>query len=93
MSVKGATTRSFTMASAEVVKITLTAFGAGVPVGVGVGIPATSAPCSLAQSVVTTPASPPQIVINADAGAYCAEVFDVGGLTGDAAFTLTVEHR
>ena len=55
-------------------------------------MPASGAPCSLAQSIVTGPATSPQLVTSADAGTYCIQVYDAGMLTEDTAFSLTVEH-
>ena len=93
VSVKGGTSRTFTMTTAGTVKVTLATLGNGLVVaGLGVGLPATAAPCSLAQSVVTGPASSPQIVTTADSGTYCVQVFDTGKLTGDTDFSVTVEH-
>lgn len=93
VSVKGGTARTFTMSSAGTVKVTLVTLGNGtVRAGLGLGIPATSAPCSLAYSLVTGPSSTPQIVTSADAGTYCVQVYDSGTLTSDTEFSVTVEH-
>ena len=93
VSVKGGTSRTFIMTTAGTVKVTLVTLGNGtVKAGLGVGLPATAAPCSLAQSVVTGPASSPQIVTTADVGTYCVQVFDSGTLTADTEFSVTVEH-
>ena len=93
VSVKGGTSRTFAMTTAGTVKVTLVTLGNGTVVaGLGVGLPATAAPCSLAQSVVTGPSSSPQIITTADAGTYCVQVFDSGKLTADTEFSVTVEH-
>jgi hypothetical protein len=93
VTVKGGTSRTFTMSTAGTVKVTMTSLGNGTQVaGLGVGIPATSAPCSLALSVVTGPSGAPQIVTSADPGTYCVQVYDTGTLTGDTDFSVTVEH-
>ena len=93
VSVNGGTSRTFTMTTAGAVKVTLVTLGNGTVVaGLGIGLPATSAPCSLAQSVVTGPSSSPQITTTADAGTYCVQVFDSGKLTADTEFSVTVEH-
>jgi hypothetical protein len=93
LAVKGSTSRSFTMTTAGAIRVTLVSLGNGsLSAGVGVGVQATSAPCSLAVSVVTAPGSSPQIVTNADPGTYCVQLFDVGRLTQDVEFSVTVEH-
>lgn len=90
---RGSATRSFRMGTAGTVTIALTSFGNGAQrVGLGVGITATSAPCSLAQSVITAASTTPQIVTTADAGTYCVQLYDTGTLTDDTSFTLTVQH-
>lgn len=89
---RGAASRAITTSTAGAVKVTLTSFGDGsTVVGLGVGIPATSA-CTLSRSIVTLPGSEPQLVVAADAGAYCVQLFDVGALTADTAFSLTIEY-
>ncbi len=93
IAVRGSAARTFITSSNGAVKVTLSTLGNGSGmVGLGIGVPATSAPCSLAQSIVTGPGSAPQIVTSADAGVYCVQLFDAGRLTEDTAFTLTVEH-
>lgn len=93
LSLKGATTRAFTTTNAGTIKLTLSSLGNGTQVaGIGVGVPATGAPCSLALSTVTGPGSDPQIVTGADAGSYCVQVYDTGGLTGDVEFSLKIEY-
>lgn len=93
LAVRGSAARTFITSSSGTVKLTLSTLGNGsTTVGLGVGVPATSAPCSLAQSIETGPGSAPQLVTSADAGVYCVQLFDVGRLTGDTAFTLTIEH-
>ena len=93
LAVRGSAARTFITSSSGTVKVTLSTLGNGsTTVGLGVGVPATSAPCSLAQSIETGPGSAPQLGTSADAGVYCVQLFDVGRLTGDTAFTLTIEH-
>lgn len=89
----GSTTRSFAMTTAGTVTVDLTTLGTGnVVAGLGVGVMTSSAPCSLAQSVVTGPGTSPQLVVSADPGTYCIQVYDAGMLTADTPFSLTVEH-
>ena len=69
----------------------LGSFG-GARVGLGIGVPATSSPCSLTQSVTAQPGVSPHIEVTADAGSYCVQLFDVGGLADETPFSVTVEH-
>ena len=93
VAVRGSASRAFTLTTGGTVKVTLTTFGNGsLAAGVGIGVPASGAPCSLAESVITTPGDAPQIVTSADAGTYCAQVFDPGWLGADTPFSLVIEH-
>jgi hypothetical protein len=95
LGVRGTATRSFTVNEPGTVSLTLTSIGppATLAVGVGVGIPnGNGAGCNLTQSVVAGASSSPQITITADGGAYCVRVFDVGNLTGDVTFSVSVLH-
>ena len=92
---RGSATRSFTVTDTGTVSVTLTSVGppATVEVGVGVGIPNGSGNgCNLTRSVVTGSASSPQLTITADGGVYCVRVFDVGNLSGDVTFSVSVLH-
>ena len=95
LGIRGTATRSFTVTEPGTVSLTLTSAGppATLEVGVGVGIPnGSGAGCNLTKSVVTGASSSPQLTIAVDSGAYCARVFDVGNLTGDATFSVSVLH-
>jgi hypothetical protein len=95
LGVRGSATRSFTVREPGAVSATLTSVGppATLEVGLGVGIPnGSGAGCNLTKSVVTTAGSSPQLTIDADGGAYCVRVFDVGNLTGDVTFSVSVLH-
>jgi hypothetical protein len=63
-------------------------------VGVGIGIPgASTSICSLSVSLNATAGSTPQITVPVDAGTYCVEVYDAGGLQAPgAAFSMTIAH-
>jgi len=90
---RGSASRAFTLTTGGTGKVTLTTFGDGsIAAGVGIGVPASGAPCSLAESVVTIPGDAPQIVASADAGTYCAQVFDTGALSADTPFSLVIEY-
>jgi hypothetical protein len=95
LGVRGAAARSFTVNEPGTIDVTLTSIGppASVEVGLGVGIPnSTGNGCNLTRSVVTTASGSPQITVAADSGAYCVRVFDVGNLTGDVSFSISVLH-
>jgi hypothetical protein len=86
----GASTRSFTVTSAGMVVVTLTA---GPTVGLGVGLPRTNGGgCRLGVSVNASPDTTPQISTQADAGQYCVQVYDLGTLTDPIGFALKIEH-
>lgn len=89
----GSTSRAFSTTAAGVVQLTLTAFGSdGAAVGLGIGVPATAAPCSLSRSVVAVAGTTAQMAVSTDAGSYCVQLFDIGSITGDTPFSVTIEH-
>ena len=91
--VGGAAARSFTAASAGTATITLTQIGppTDVIVGLGVGIPQSdSAGCFLTDSVLTGAASTPQLTVAVEAGTYCVRLFDMGAMTSQVAFSVTI---
>jgi hypothetical protein len=95
LGVRGAATRSFTVHEPGSVELTLTSIGPPdtLEVGMGVGIPnSNGAGCNLTKAVVTTASGSPQLTITADGGTYCVRVFDVGNLTGDVSFSVSVLH-
>ncbi len=90
---KGRAWRRFTVATAGMVNVTLTAVGPpSVPVGLGLGIPGAGSTCILSISVTTEGRSFPQISEHADPGDYCAEVHDVGNVIDSVNFSITIEH-
>src|SRR5215470_4927572 len=75
----GASSRSFALASAGTIVVTLTA---GPTIGLGIGLPRTNGGgCRLSVTVNASPATTPQITTQADAGQYCVQVYDLGTLT------------
>jgi hypothetical protein len=94
IAIGGSTSRTFAVSSAGTVQVTLTSYGAGQPAGLGIGVPTSTvgAPCALTQSVITAPGGSPQIVTTADAGSYCVQIYDIGNLSGDTGFTITIQH-
>jgi hypothetical protein len=84
---------SFTVAQAGTVSLTLSTLSATGPVGLGVGTPNGATACTLTSSNSTALAGPtPQIMVTENPGTYCVSVYDVGNLTGPAAFSITVVH-
>jgi hypothetical protein len=76
MSVQGWTSRSFTVAEAGVVSVTLQS--SELPMGIGIGVPSTGGSgCQTSISVVTSAGDSPQLSASVDAGDYCLVVFDV----------------
>jgi len=94
LSVKGASSRSFIMLSRGSVSVRLSATTpAETVVGLGIGIPrADGFGCLLNSSVQTAAGAAPQIAVQADAGYYCAQIYDVGNLTDQLAFTIAIVH-
>jgi hypothetical protein len=95
LGIGGTATRSFKVRTTGTVSVTLTSVGppSTVAVGVGVGIPqASGSGCSLTRSVVATASADPQLTLTADGGTYCVRVYDVGNLTGDVTFSISVLH-
>jgi hypothetical protein len=90
---KGATSRSFTTAATGTVTLSLTSLGQDAAVGLALGLAdGANGQCAPTYWVVTTAYAGRQISANADAGRYCFLVYDVGELTGQVSFTVTVVH-
>jgi hypothetical protein len=95
LGVRGTAARTFVVSTTGTVSVTLTSIGppSTVAVGLGLGIPTpTGNGCSLNQSVVATASASPQIAVTADGGNYCVRLIDVGNLTGDVTFSVSVLH-
>ena len=93
--VRGSASRSFVVSETGTVSVTLQSAGppAEVELGIGVGIPrSTGGGCSLSRSVTATAAAAPHLEVTAEPGTYCVQVFDVGALTGDVRFSVSVLH-
>ncbi len=89
----GVVSRSFTMASAGTIQLTLTSADPAVPLGVGVGIPRSDCGgCDLTRSTETMPDAQPQVALSADAGQYCVKVFDTGLVVDAVSFSVTITH-
>ena len=85
--------RSFELTTAGPIAVTLKSTAPdGVTVGLGVGIPRSNGSCALSAAVETAAGASAQISINADAGAYCAKVYDAGALTAPVPFTISISR-
>jgi hypothetical protein len=97
MAQNGTATRTFTAATAGTISVNFTSASpaATIVLGVGVGIHGTTGTdCHFTQTVNAPPGSTPQITLSADAGTYCAGVYDIGNV-GPKGITvsLTVTHQ
>ena len=76
MSAHGWTSRSFTVAEAGVVSVTLES--SELPMGIGIGVTTGGSGCRRTSiSVVTSAGDSPQLSSPVEAGDYCLVVFDV----------------
>jgi hypothetical protein len=89
----GTAARSFTAASAGTVSITLAQLGPqpDLTVGLGIGIPQSNGSgCLMTQVTEAGAATSPHLTVPVDAGAYCVRLHDLGTLTSQVAFTVTI---
>jgi hypothetical protein len=85
----GSLTRSLNAAQAGTLTVTLTTSDAAL--GLGIGVPrSANAGCRLTVSQVDVAGQ--TVSVQADAGSYCVEVFDDGGVVKQAAFTVQIVH-
>lgn len=94
--VGGAAFYSFNIAVNGTVNVTLTSVsGPGVPatvqLGLGIGTPA-GLDCSVTSSVTAGAGTTPQLTGTFGPGLFCVRVYDVGNLSGPAAFSVTIAH-
>ena len=94
LSVKGAATRAFSTHNRGTVSVTLSATTPpGMVVGIGVGIPRVNGTgCSLTSSVNTAAGTASQLELTAETGDYCVQIYDLGTLSAQLAFTLSFTH-
>jgi hypothetical protein len=96
LAVGGTATRTFTTTQGGTITVSLASLGGAEPdavVGLGIGLLRTNSSCGLSQSIETSAGSSAQIMISADAGQYCVRIFDLGSLTEDSSFSMTIEHQ
>jgi hypothetical protein len=89
----GSAARAFTAASAGTVSITLSQLGpqTGLVVGLGIGIPQSNGSgCLMTQVMEAGASTSPQLTVQVDAGTYCVRLHDLGTLTSQVAFTVTI---
>jgi hypothetical protein len=91
LAVGGYASRSFNAAKAGTATVTLTSAGSSstVKLGLGVGIPDINGNgCLFTRSTDT--AAGGQLSIAVDAGVYCVKLYDIGTLTSNINFTITI---
>lgn len=85
--------RTFDVSAAGSIAVTLTSTTpSGVVVGLGVGIPRSNGSCALHAAVETAAGAAAQIALAAEAGAYCAKVYDLGTLDAPLPFTISISR-
>jgi hypothetical protein len=94
LAIGGSSAHTFPVSQSGTVIITLTSVTPSSIVGLGIGIPgASSSTCILSRSLNATAGSTPQITIPVDAGTYCVQLYDPGGLTAPGvSFSTTIAH-
>jgi hypothetical protein len=91
----GQSSKTFVLSTAGTITATLNSAGANndAVMGFGLGVvPSDSNVCTLTHVIEITPGSPRQISAPADAGIYCAAVFDSGATIAPTDFSFTIEH-
>jgi hypothetical protein len=89
--VGGSSARSFTAAQAGTASATLTSVSvpAGTKIGFGMGVPDTlGSGCLFTRSLDAVAGD--AITLSVDAGTYCVRVYDLGTLTANASFSITI---
>lgn len=89
----GGASRDFEITVAGAIAVTLkSTTPAGIAVGLGVGIPRANGTCALSTAVETISGDTAQISISAEAGTYCAKVYDLGTLAAPLPFTVAISR-
>jgi hypothetical protein len=86
----GAASQSFVAALDGTVTLTLSTVGAGVTMGLGFGKFDATTGCKMTSTVETTGGADPQITVSVTAGTYCTRIYDVGNLTTNTTFVITI---
>jgi hypothetical protein len=87
----GASSHEFTATQSGTITVTLQSVSPPTAVGFGIGV-AAAGPCNLTSSMVADAGATGQIALLADAGTYCAAVYDPGTVANFVSFTITVQH-
>lgn len=89
----GSASRDFEMTTAGTIAVTLkTTTPPGVVIGVGIGIPRANGSCAASAGVETVAGDAAQISVTAQAGSYCAKVYDPGTLPAPVPFTISISR-
>jgi len=89
----GSVSRVFETAAPGTVTVLLkSTTPAGIAVGLGVGISRSNGSCALSSAIEAAAGDAAQISIQADKGAYCAKVYDLGTLQAPLPFTISISH-
>jgi hypothetical protein len=89
--VGGSSARSFTAAQSGTASATITSLSvpSGTKVGFGMGVPDTlGSGCLFTRSLEAVAGD--SITLGVDAGTYCVRIYDLGTLTANANFTITI---
>jgi hypothetical protein len=90
---RGFFSRTFVVAKAGTVKLTLTSLAPpSQQIGLGLGTPGVGLSCDLTVTVKATGTAAAQLASQVNPGRYCFEVYDLGTLTDAVSFTLLIEH-
>jgi hypothetical protein len=91
---RGAAFRTFTVAQAGTVSVTLVSDGPPtIPFGLGLGIRAGVTDCNLTTALNTMPGDTAQITALVDAGSYCTGIYDIGNIpSGEVNFSVRIVH-
>jgi hypothetical protein len=87
---RGAASTSFPASKDGTVQLTLNSVGSSVSVGFGLGTFDAATGCKLTTTVETTGGTDPQIQADVTAGTYCVRIYDIGNLTANSTFVITI---
>jgi hypothetical protein len=90
----GTATRTFEVSQGGNVDVRLTSLApVDVEMNLGIGVVSPDGTgCKYSRIVAVNPSGVSQLSVRADAGDYCATLFDIGNLTGQASFSMTIAH-
>jgi hypothetical protein len=92
LAARGASSRTFTLTLRGAITVTLTSVDPATAVGMGIGIAGGTPSCALTKSAVVAPGATLQLSETADAGNYCAEIYDPGTVVDHISFSMTIQH-